>query len=162
MLTNILLTCVLGVLIGSTLMVGMLFYAIFREYRSIRDSFSAFINPVAENTPSPLANVVEAASVMVARSIMAQFKTYLMGVQSGAVRGEKGLQADIAQDAMAGTPIGSVLSAFPTLRKSLRRNPGLLDIAMGLLANRIGFTGQTGASATGNNGGSQPQFSLKI
>lgn len=142
-------------------MFGMFFYAIFREYRSIRDSFTAFVTPIEKDKPSPLATVIDSASVMVARAIMAQLKTYLMGVQSGAVRGEKGLQADIAQDAMNGTPLGSVLSAFPTLRKSLRRNPGLVDIALGLLANRIGSSVNSGLSNSVSNGGS-PQFSLKI
>jgi len=80
-----------------------------------------------------------------------------MGKQSGAVRGETAVDADIAEDAlsMASPAVSAILSAFPALRRSLRRNPALLDLALSKIASR-----NAGVPATPGDGVGQPKFNL--
>jgi len=106
--------------------------------------FKGFALPQAPGEPSALSKFVEASGDMVARSIVAQFKTTLLGMQSGAVRAEKAIAGDIAEDTLAASPLAA-LGAFPSVRKSLRRNPQLLDLAMQFLGPRL-FGGNNGAA----------------
>ena len=59
-----------------------------------------------------------------------------MGQQSGQVRQEKAVEGAIAEDLVrAAHPLaGTLLDAMPELRKTLKRNPGLLDFALSKLA----------------------------
>lgn len=145
LMTNILL----ALLLVSNL---VLLFAIFRAYRhfqSIYAQFVDFITPPDDKTPSKLASTVDVMSSMAARAIVAQAKATFMGKQSGQVRGEIAQQADFLRDT---NPLAGALMSMPGVGKSLRRNPGLLDIALGVLS---GIKGGGSAPAPGNNGHSE-------
>lgn len=140
---NILLTLILVVLLGIIATNFVAFFICRRIYKGI----IAFITPTASDKPSQLAITVQAASEVVARTITAQLKTTFMGISSGDARSEKALEGDIAQDLVAQSPLGAILSSFPSVAKTLRRNPQLVDMAMGLLAKKFG----SGSSGNGQN-----------
>ncbi len=130
------------------------------KIRYLFANVKAFLTPPSENEPSPLAGVGSALADMMARSLAAQIKATFMGKQSGDVRAEQAVMADIAQDALADRmPLAAgILESFPTLKKSLRRNPALLDFALSKLAGM-----GAGQAANGGNGGtpaSSPKFKL--
>lgn len=116
------------------------------KYRKLVQQFYEFVTPVAENEFSPLGQTVDGIATQIARAIVAQAKATFMAQQSAAVRGESTVEADIQEDmlSMANPLIGGILNQFPTLRKTLRRNPALAGMAMEKLA---GFA----AKAKGNN-----------
>jgi hypothetical protein len=124
---------------------------------SITNQVQTFFNPVSDGTPSEFAKLTDNISVIFARSIAAQVKTTLMGIQSGMVRAQKAVEGDIAEGIVEGSsPIASAaLNALPGLRKTLRRNPGLADIAAGVLS-RIG----TSRSDNPGNNGDKVKFHL--
>lgn len=142
-MTNILLT-VIALLLALAL--GGAVALFFR----LRRVLVGFITPAKEGEPSPMAAIVDSASSMVARAIVAQAKTTLMGMQSGAVRAEQAVMADVAEAAVGDRfpAVGALLGSFPALRKSLRRNPALLDFALSKLA---------GAASKGGGNGNAPQ-----
>lgn len=125
---NIVLTATLlaNVLILAAILFGYL--QIFRLFQQFR----TFIAPQSEGKASPLANVTQVAADMIGRGISASLKTTFMGKQSAAVRGENAVKADIVTDtiSMANPAIGAVLESFPSLKKTLTRNPALLDFAL--------------------------------
>lgn len=148
-MSNILLTLLLVVnfVVLACLLFGMAQIA--RTYRQFR----VFITPEAEGKPSPLANTTQVIADMVGRSICASLKTTFMGKQSAAIRGESAVEGDIAQDIAAASPIGAVLESFPSLKKTLRKNPALLDLALSAIAKR----GNAGSVSVPSNGNS-PKF----
>lgn len=126
----------------------------------VKRIITAFITPPAENEPSPLGKAIDAVSVIAARSLVAQAKTTFMGKQSGDSRAMAAVDGDIAQD-LIGSQIpllGGLLDSFPTLKKTLRRNPMLVDYAMSKIASMVGgkvqANGHTPASDT------EPKFKL--
>lgn len=121
-------------------------------YRKLSSILRDFVTPPAENQPSALANAVDAMGVILARAIVAQVKGFMMGLQSADVRAEKAIQGDIAEGLANQSPIGSLLTSFPALRKTLRRNPQLIDMALSALGNR--FNHNSG------NSGTQVKFKL--
>jgi hypothetical protein len=126
-------------------------WEIFKFYRTIRE----FVTPPAKNQPSPLGGAVSAVSDQIARSIVSQAKATFMAGESAAVRADKAVQGDIAVDVASQNPLVSGLMAqFPTLKKSLRRNPQLLETALSYLASR-----QSGG-VPGNGSSSQAKFKL--
>lgn len=133
---NILLTLILIVNVGFLALILYAGYKIVRVYRE----FKQFVSAPDDKTPSPLANVVSTASDMIARSFVAQLKATFMGKQSGENRANAGVEADIAMDTISqiNPVIGTVLNSFPALRKTLRRNPGLIDLAISKLAGTQG------------------------
>jgi hypothetical protein len=153
-MTNVLLLIQVGiltVLLAGFVAVGVVFY---RFYRGL----IAWVTPVAPGQPSELAKVWEAACAVGSRSVVAQAKTTLMGIQSGASRAEAAIAGDVAEDLAGATPIGALLSSFPTLKRSIRRNPQLLDLALPFLA-RLGSSVGAGAPVSSGNG-IQPKFKL--
>lgn len=141
-MTNLLLVMILVsslvtglVLLGFGLVVARYFSRLAQKVERYEAEIRELIEPVADGQPSPLASAIDAASQVAARAITAQLKTTFMGIESGARRGASGIAADVVEDAAAGSPIGAILSSFPTVRKSLRRNPGLIDVALGLVGN---------------------------
>lgn len=150
MLTNILLTSILVLLLLVIVAISIIF---FRAYRA----FNVFISPSEPGKPSPMALAVDAASAFIARALLAQFKGFLMGLQSGQSRGEKAIQGDLIEGLAAQNPIAAVLMSFPALRKSLRRNPSLMDVALSALSNKMGLS----HSSNGDNEKSgSPKFKL--
>jgi hypothetical protein len=69
-------------------------------------------------------------------------------------------QAALEMDIKADTSplLGGLLQSFPSLRRSIKRNPALANMAMEILGKRFG--GAAGAGSTGTNGGSKPKFNL--
>lgn len=149
-MTNILLTLLLVINFAVLASILYGFVEVSRVYRQIR----GFITPEAEGKPSALAQTTQVITDMMGRSIVATIKATFMGKQSGDVRAENAVNADIAMDT---TAIGAILGSFPTLRKSIKRNPALLDVAMGLL-NKRGLIQSGSGNSTPSNG--QPKFRL--
>jgi hypothetical protein len=135
------------------------FASIFVIYRKIKRLALDFIVPKTPGEPSSLANSIDAISVIVARAFVAQLKTTFMGMQSGDKRAEQAIQGDIALDVAGSNPmLSGILAAFPHLSKTLRRNPALLDTAMGILS-KMGKGGSS-AQVPSNGNGHQVKFKL--
>jgi hypothetical protein len=126
------------VLLANILLLSISLVA-FYWVRRTKDEIKAFITPLPDGNASPLAQTADALSSVFARAITAQLKTSFMGAQSGAVRAEKAIAGDIAEDLLnAQSPIaGALLSSFPALKKTLRRNPQLIDLALSKLPGLI-------------------------
>lgn len=107
------------------------------KVRDLQTTLRAFITPTGPEEASPLASVVDVGADMVARACVARIKTSLMGSQSGQVRQEKAVEGAIAEDMVrAAHPLaGTLLDAMPELRKTLKKNPQLLDFALSKLSN---------------------------
>lgn len=106
------------------------------KVRELQSTLRAFITPNGPDEASPLASVVDVGADMVARAVTARIKTSLMGSQSGQVRQEKAVEGAIAEDMVrAAHPLaGTLLDSMPELKKTLKRNPALLDFALSKLA----------------------------
>lgn len=130
----------------------------FNEVRGIYDDFIKFISPVDEKTPSQFASLVSTIADSLARSIMAQAKATFMGLKSGVARGESAIEADVAEAALqASNPgIAAILDAVPGLKKTLRRNPGLIDVVMSK------FGGASKVVTAPGNGHSNNQMNFKL
>jgi hypothetical protein len=107
------------------------------KVKGVYNEFKSFITPIDEKTPSGLASLCDSIAILFGRALVAQLKAVFMGKQSGEVRGEQTVNADIAFDtvSMANPMIGAVLKSFPALSKTLRRNPALLDFALAKLGS---------------------------
>jgi len=130
---NLLITALLLVQI---VLIGWIAVTCRGKIRDLQSTVRTFITPKGPEEASPLATIVDVGADMVARAVTARIKTSLMGSQSGVVRQEKAVDGAIAEDlARAAHPLaGTLLDAMPELRKTLRRNPGLLDFALQKLA----------------------------
>jgi hypothetical protein len=108
-----------------------------------------FFTPPDEKTPSEFALTTQAIADQLGRSLVAQLKSTFMTAQSNQVRAQNAVNGDIAEDLVnqANPLIGAIMNTFPALRKTIRRNPGLADMAIQTLLSKIG----SGTIATGNN-----------
>lgn len=133
LITNILLSVILVVFAGA----GVIFYG---NYRKIKRTLQEFVTPTAEGEFSPLGHAIDAVSSQVARAIVAQAKTTFMSSESAVARGKATVEADINQDLLAASNpvIAGIMNMFPTLRKSLRRNPGLTQFAIEKIVEKFG------------------------
>ena len=145
---NILLTGIL--LVNVALLVTIL--VVFVRVRAVWADIVTFTTSPAEGKPSPLAELVTAIADSLARSLVAQIKATFMGKQSGAVRGENAIEADLAQD--TNPLIAGIAQAFPSVGKSLRRNPMLAQFVL----NKLGMSGDKPVVTAGDNGHSQVKF----
>lgn len=148
---NLLLFCILL----TNLILLAVFAFGFMKFRSIYRDILEFITPPAENEPSKLANVCQSLSEMVGRSLVAQVKGFLMGKQSGEVRGANAeIGAGLDQ-----TALGGIVNMLPkSVKRSLIKNPALLDYAMGFMAKHAG-----GSPALENHdNGSNHQVKFKL
>lgn len=146
-LTNILLGLILAFNIGVVATLMSLFF----KYRKL---ILDFILPPEEGKPSALSLAIDVACSFLARALIAQYKGFLMGLQSGQARAEKAVKGDMAEGLIEQNPLGALLMSFPALKKTLRRNPALLDVALNSLGSR------SGVSMPGNGGGESPKFNL--
>lgn len=158
---NILLTCLL---ITTLAIFALIVYAFVKIGRVYRD-FIAFVTPEADGKPSPLALTASGMSDMLARSLVASVKTTFMGIQSGANRAEAAEQAELAVDvASQSNPlIGAVVTQFPALKKALKKNPALLDLAIQQFMRSRGpgsMPAPAGSVGPGDN--HRTQFNMKI
>lgn len=152
-MTNILL---LLIILSNLLLFGLFVYA-FARVRAVYTQFRLFVTPIEEGKPSPLAQTTQVLADMLGRSLVAHIKGTFLGKQSGDARAQTAVSADIAQDSMAGSPIGAILESFPSLKKSIRRNPQLLDIALQFLSKN-----KQAQSLPGGNGSSGSQIKFKL
>lgn len=118
-------------------------------YNRLKNEALQFFTPESESKPSHFAASIDAVSIILARAVAAQVKTTLMGLSSGAVRTEKAAQADMAEAGIA--------QMIPGLGRTLKRNPGLLDLALGFLSR-----GQPAQASPVDQGNSvtRPKFNL--
>ena len=130
---------ILLVLLAQTGLIVVLAALFVTKAAVINAQLVAFVSPVSEGAPSPLATIVETTADMFSRSMMASAKMTFAGLSSGAVRQEAAIAGDIAVDMATMNPvIEGLLSSFPSLKKTLRKNPALLDLAVAKLTEKIG------------------------
>lgn len=149
----------MSIVIASLLAVIVLFLGYFaRQYVIARRTFRDFITPEAENEPSPFALLVSSSADVFSRSVAAQVKSTFMAKQGADNRAERVVEADMAEDLLsAKSPfLASLLNSFPTLRKTLRRNPALVDIAAQKLLEKVGHT-----APSSNHEGESVSFKFK-
>ena len=132
---NWLLTAILAVLSVLTAIITIFLCktaAIFRE-------LVVFISPAGGNSPSPAALVWSA----MAKEITQGFKMSLMGLMSVQSKAEKRAGQELVEAAVAEkSPLaGIALEAFPSLKKLLMRNSGLLDFVISKVATTGGKPG---------------------
>jgi len=126
-----------ALLLGQAVLTGWIAVVCRGKIRELQTTIRTFVTPKGPEEASPLASVVDVGADMVARAVTARIKTSLMGQQSGQIRQEKAVDGAIAEDMVrAAHPLaGTLLDQMPELRKTLRKNPGLLDFALSKLAN---------------------------
>ena len=152
---NLLLTSILLVNL-SFIVAGIL---LFNKVRQLYADFRAFVTPIDSKTASPLAQFLEASSAIFARSIIAQFKGSLMGSASAQSKSEKDEETSLAIDGLSNInpALGMLVNSTPFLRKTLKKNPALIDFALQQLLK----TKNTQLPLNSNNGNSEPvKFNL--
>ncbi len=158
-MTNILLALILVLFCGSIGALAYLLLRVLAKFRQLEEEVRSFVSAPDEKTPSPLAQTIDMAGQVVGRAVVAQFKTTMMGIESGNTRAEKAIAADIAEDVAKQSPIGGLLDSFPALKKTLRRNPALLDFALSKLGS-LNAAGAGNMPARSNGSSSQTKFNL--
>ena len=152
MAITILLACIL--LIMTILLCGLL-YA-FLKIRQISRSAVSFCTSLDEKQPSQLACVVEAASSMIGRSVVASLKAYLIGAKGNEAREANG----VVRESIDASPLGGLVSMLPKKAiSSLVKNPQLLDMAMNLFS-KPGTGGGGGNGGNGSSASPRARFNL--
>lgn len=128
-MADILLGLILLVLVGAFTLNALVFIR-------IKAVFLSFVVPPGENQPSPIANAGALFADMIARALMAQAKTFLMGVQSGESK------RDMAEQ-LASNPL---LEMVP---KNYRRHP-LAQALTSLIISKIGLAKPGGLTLPDN------------
>ena len=132
----------------------------FYKISQIYIQFKTFVTPLPDGKPSPLANFTQILADMAGRSIVATAKAAFMGGESGTSRAVKAIAGDIAVDQMSNSPLGAILSSFPSLKKTLRKNPQLIDLALNAIKNKS-FGGLIPSGSNGNSSESiQDKFKI--
>jgi len=154
MFLTIVLLVLLTILTSIMVFVALAFY-------KIRRQLTSFITPMAENEESPLALVLDALAHRAGQAVAMEVKTTFMGKESGLKRGERAVAGDVAMDLVGQEQplIAGLLEGFPTLKRRLLKNPGLIGAALSLL----GGNGKGGGAAPvvgGGGGNSQSAFKL--
>jgi len=159
-MTNILLSSILVI----TLALGVTLCFMFVRFVRIYANFKAFVTPKAEGEISELGKTVspimQAMADMVGRSVVMTLKATFMGKESGDARAEKAINADISADLLGDSKLGALVDSFPTLKKSLRRNPKLAELALSVLGSRLSTNQPTATAIIPNNGNNQMKFKL--
>lgn len=123
--------------------------------RSIYNNFLAFIVPADDKSESP-ASLLYA---MLIKRLAVELKVTIMGSMGGKAKGEAYAEQAVMQDMVeAENPaIGAIMTAFPSLGKSLRKNPALMSYAL----SKISGLGKAPvkAAALGGDGGGGGGFS---
>lgn len=140
-MVNILLSLILTCFVVFLALTFYILLKIRRKYTDIVD----FITPTHDNEASALAKTFEAISEMVGRAIVASIKAWLIGQKSIEVR--QG-HAE-AGEALSMSPLGGLVNILPnSLKKSLIKNPQLIDMAMGYINRNNGGGGGGGSTAS--------------
>jgi hypothetical protein len=105
----------------------------FIKIRSVFREFKDFITPPGENKPSKLALVVESITELMGRSLVAHLKAMLMGTKSGDAKADMAATGEMID----ASPLGMIVNLLPkSVKRSLIKNPQILDYAMGILAKK--------------------------
>lgn len=136
---NIQLTVILLVLIfqlGILMYAGLKFVGFVRkqEARIIEfiEQIRSFSLPDEKTGFSPAAMLADRISEQFAQILIDKAKGTFMGMRSGQVRADHAVEADIAEGVISARYpwLGPILKAFPSLQKTLRRNPDLVGMAV--------------------------------
>lgn len=120
--------------------------------RTIYGQIVYMLTPEADGKQSPIAGIAAGLASLAGRAAAVEVKTTLMGHASAQSRQLSAIQGDIAEDVAAAQPgLPGLLSAFPSLGKRIRKNPGLLDLAAPLLSRWMASNAQPTTSANGNH-----------
>jgi len=157
---NVLLT---AILLTNLVLIGIVLYAFLRISR-VYKTFIDFITPAREGEPSALALTASNMADMLARSLIAQVKAYLMGLQSGTVRADNAEAFNTAVEvAGSANPLIGAVVNIPGVKKLLKKNPGLLDLAIQqFMKSRGPGSVPSGPSAQPGQNHAQNQTSFKI
>lgn len=144
-MADILLGLILLVLVGAFALLVLAFVR-------IKAIVLSFVVPPGENQPSPIANAGALFADMIARALMAQAKTFLMGVQSGESK------RDMAEQLQA----NPLLEMVP---KNYRRHPIAQALTNLILSKIVGMPKSAGLIPPGNGKGmveasNAPKFKL--
>lgn len=120
----------------------------------------AFCTSPGQDEPSQLAQALQAFADMIGRSIAAQLKMTLMNQASQDVRSERALRADIGEAAIQeyNPMISGLMNSVPGIRRSLRKNPGLMDLIISQVIKNPGML--SGSRGPRSDGNSQIKFNL--
>lgn len=149
--------------IGIFLILAIYVYSLVRTYliyRRVKRIIEDFLTSSDSNTPSQFAQLIDTISRAAGHAIALEIKTTLMGKASAESRQLAAMQGDVVTDAAANTPgISALLAASPSLGKRLRRNPGLIDLAMQFLPGLLGKAG-TPSGSVGRSDNHEVKFHL--
>ncbi len=160
-MTNVLIAVILLLLLVILAGSAVIFIRTRAKLQELEAEFRSFVTAADEKTPSPLASLVQTAGEVLGRSIVNQVRTSLMGSRSGEVRADQAITGDIAEGQALQNPlVAAALQASPALKKTIRRNPALLDLVMSKLATMGSAAPAIGSRPSNNGSGSAPQFKL--
>lgn len=125
-------------------------------YNEGKSNFLSFITPPGEGKLSRAAEVTQLVADEFSRAMVAKAKAVFMNQASIASRQGKIIEGEIAQEAISGTSVGSLLSQLPMVQKSLKKNP-LLGLA---LARLLGGGSNTMPTAEQPNNDHKAKFNL--
>lgn len=121
-----------------------LFGILVLRVRSIFNNIKAFIIPVDDKSESP-ASLLYALLI---KRLAVELKVTIMGSMGGKAKGEAYAEQAIMTDMVeAENPaIAAIMTAFPSLGKSLKKNPALMQYALSKIAG-LGKSSTIGAVA---------------
>lgn len=126
-----------GILLVNVLIFTLLCVSLFRVAR-VYSELRAFVSPVSDGQPSPLATAIDALAISFARAAVAQAKAHLMGAKGVDARQEAAVTGDIGLDLLGQNPmVAAALDRMPNLKRTLRRNPALIDLALRKLPDML-------------------------
>lgn len=150
--------------VGIFLILAIYVYSLVRTwllYRRVKRMIESFLVSSDANTPSQFATLIDTIARSAGHAIALEVKTTLMGKASAESRQLAAMQADISGDAATSVPgLGALLAASPSLGKRLRRNPGLMDLAMQYLPHLLGRSAGPGAGGSTNSNNHEVKFRL--
>lgn len=127
-MTNLLLTLILLVNIIVLMSFFIIAYRVRAEYVRKMGDFYKFVSPASEGGTSPLADICNILSQQAGKTLAVEIKTALMGKESGVQRELNGLQGDMLAD--SNPLVGALMGQFPSLKRRLIKNPGLVELLL--------------------------------
>jgi len=131
---------------------ALLFAITVMHIRSVFKQFVSFITSTDDKTESPASILY---GVLIKRAAV-EFKMVLMGSMGGEAKGQAYAEQAVMQDMIQteNPTIAAVISAFPSLGKTLKKNPALLNYAMSKIAGAgAGKPVAAGATSSDNGAG---------
>lgn len=129
---NVILTTFAALtLVSFWLFVGFCLYKLAKISRTIRD----FTVPPDDKTPSALGQFIANLSDTIGQRLAVHVQTSVAGVMSTLSRRQAGVEKAVLDDVTqeANPLLASVLNMFPSLKKSVKKNPAMLGQLVGML-----------------------------